>query len=145
MPKGASSPHQDKVALIEALTATNPKVELKGDTMPYTSVNGNMFSVLSKEGTFALRLSEPDRAAFVAKYKTKPVVMYGALMKEYVDVPDALLAKTSELQKYFAASFAYVSSLKPKATTRKSAAKKSSSPSAARTRTGSPFPAHSRR
>ena len=128
MPKGASSPHQDKVALIEALTPTNPKVELKGDAMPYTSVNGHMFSVLSKDGTFALRLSEPDRAAFVAKYKTEPVVLYGALMKEYVDVPDALLAKTAELKKYFQASFDYVSSLKPKATTRKSAAKKSSAP-----------------
>ena len=126
MPKGASSPHQGKVALIEALTATNKNIELKGDAMPYTSVNGHMFSVLTKDGMFALRLSEPDRAAFVAKYKTKPVVMYGATMHEYVDVPDALLAKTAELRKHFDASYAYVSSLKPKATTRKAAAKKAS-------------------
>jgi len=127
MPKGASSPHQEKVALIEALTSTNPKIELKGDAMPYTSVNGHMFSVLTKDGMFALRLAEPDRIAFVAKYKTKPVVMYGATMHEYVDVPDALLAKTGELKKYFDASYTYVSSLKPKATTRKPAATKASS------------------
>jgi len=127
MPKGASSPHQEKVALIEALTSTNPKIELKGDAMPYTSVNGHMFSVLTKDGMFALRLAEADRAAFVAKYKTKPVVMYGATMHEYVDVPDALLAKTGELKKYFDASYTYVSSLKPKATTRKPAATKASS------------------
>ena len=127
MPKGASSPHQEKVALIQALTSTNPKIELKGDTMPYTSVNGHMFSVLTKDGMFALRLGEPEHAAFVAKYKTKPVVMYGAPMREYVDVPDALLAKTAELRKYFDASYAYVASLKPKATTRKPSAKKASS------------------
>ena len=124
MPKGASSPHQEKVALVEALTSTNPRIELKGDTMPYTSVNGHMFSVLTKDGVFALRLGESDRAAFVAKYKTKPVVMYGATMHEYVDVPDALLAKTAELRKYFDASYAYVSSLKPKATKRAPGAKK---------------------
>ena len=50
--------------------------------------------------------------------------MYGALMKEYVEIPDALLAKTAELKKYFAASYAFVASLKPKATTKKSAKKK---------------------
>lgn len=126
MPRGASSPHQDKVALIEALVAGNPnRIQVKGDAMPYTSVNGHMFSVLSKDGTFALRLPESERAAFVARYRTKPVVMYGALMPEYVDVPDALLAKTTELQKYFDAGFAYVASLKPKTTKRASVAKQS--------------------
>ena len=45
-------------------------------------------------------------------------------MKEYVDVPEALLKKTGELKKYFDLSFAYVSSLKPKPTTKKKAAKK---------------------
>jgi hypothetical protein len=119
MPKGASSPHQEKVALIQKLVATQPNIELKGDALPYTSVNGNMFSVMGRDGRYALRLPDDARDAFVAKYKTKPVVMYGALMKEYVDVPDALLAKTKELEKYFAASYAYVASLKPKATTKK--------------------------
>ena len=36
--------------LYEKLVATNPRVELKGDTMPYTSLNGHMFSVLTKGG-----------------------------------------------------------------------------------------------
>jgi hypothetical protein len=43
---------------------------------------------------------------------------------EYVVVPDKLLARTAELKPYFATSMAYVSSLKPKATTKKKAAKK---------------------
>jgi hypothetical protein len=124
MPKGASSPHREKVELIQALVATNRRVELKGDAMPYTSVNGHMFSVLSRDGKFALRLPERDRAAFIAKYKTTPVVMYGATMHEYVDVPDQLLSKTAELRRYFDASYAYVASLPPKATKRKATAKK---------------------
>jgi hypothetical protein len=124
MPKGASSPHREKVELIQALVATNPRVELKGDAMPYTSVNGHMFSVLSQEGKFALRLPETDGAAFVAKYKTQPVLMYGATMHEYVDVPDALLSRTAEFRRYFEASYAYVASLAPKATKRTSTSKK---------------------
>jgi len=39
-------------------------------------------------------------------------------------VPGKLLAKTAELKPYFATSIAYVSSLKPKATTKKKSAKK---------------------
>jgi hypothetical protein len=40
-------------------------------------------------------------------------------MKEYVEVPDALLRKTPELRKYFDQSYAYVGSLKPKPKPRK--------------------------
>ena len=45
-------------------------------------------------------------------------------MKEYVEVPDALLRKTAELRKYFDLSYAYVNSLKPKPTKSKTSAKK---------------------
>ncbi len=37
-------------------------------------------------------------------------------MKEYVAVPDALLKKTRELQKYLELSYAYAKTLKPKPT-----------------------------
>src|SRR5262245_39192316 len=124
MPKPTAAAPADKLALYEKLVATNPKVERKGATMPYTSLNGNMFSLLNKDGVLLLRLSDADREAFVAKYKTKPVVMYGAVMPEYVAVPDELLAKTAQLKKYFDASFDYATSLRAKPTTRKPKAKK---------------------
>ncbi|HKW46533.1 MAG TPA: hypothetical protein VJN70_03780 [Gemmatimonadaceae bacterium] len=119
-----SSPAREAtIALYEKLVATNPRVERKGDTMPYTSVNGNMFSVVSKEGIVCLRLSADQRDAFSAKYKTKPVVMYGALMKEYVAVPPALLEKTKEAAQYFEMSYAYATTLKAKPTTKRTAGK----------------------
>ena len=128
MPKATASAPAEKVALYEKLVATNPRVERKGATMPYTSINGNMFSLLNKEGVLLLRLSDAAREAFVAKYKTKPVVMYGAVMPEYVAVPDELLGKTAQLEKYFAASYEYASSLRAKPTTRKPKAKNVSKP-----------------
>ena len=117
MAKAAAPP--EKVQQYEALVATNPKVERKGATMPYTSLNGNMFSYLSKEGRVALRLPPEIREQFLKKYKAHLRTAYGVVQQEYVEVPDALLAKTAELSKYFDASFQYVSSLKPKPTTKK--------------------------
>ena len=111
-------PHapSDKVALYEKLVAANPNVERKGAANPYTSVNGNMFSQLMPSGRLSLRLPADERETFLKKYKTKLVEQYGVVMKEYVEVPDALLAKTSEIKKYFDTSYQYASSLKPKPT-----------------------------
>src|SRR5947209_7478828 len=114
----------DKVALYDKLVASVPRVERKGAGFPYTAVNGNMFSLLRPDGVLCLRLSEKERAAFVAKYKTEPVIMYGAVMKEYVAVPDALLGKTSDMKRYFASSVAYAETLKAKPTKRAPASKK---------------------
>jgi hypothetical protein len=116
MAKATSEAPTDKLELYEKLVATLPDVPRKGATIPYTSVNGHMFSYLSKTGTLALRLPAEARDAFLKKYKTTLCKQYGVIQKEYVEVPDTLLKKTSELKKYFAMSFAYVSALKPKAT-----------------------------
>ena len=110
----------DKLTLYEKLVATNPKVERKGDTVPYTSLNGHMFSYLSKEGKLALRLPPEEREAFLKKYKTTLFEAYGVVMKEYVAVPDALLKNTKELQKYLGFSYEYVKTLKPKPTRKRS-------------------------
>jgi len=111
--------YAEKLELYEKLVATNPKVERKGDTVPYTSLNGNMFSYLTKAGELALRLPEGEREAFLKKYKAKLCEAYGVVQKEYVVVPETLLRKTQELKRFFEQSYAYVSSLKPKATKRK--------------------------
>ena len=103
----------------EALIASHPEVERKGAAMPYTSLNGHMFSFLTKAGKLALRLPEQERVAFLKKYKTVLCEQNGAVLKEYAEVPDALLAKTGELQKYFGMSHAYVATLKPKPTKKK--------------------------
>jgi len=119
MAKPAATVPSDKLALYEKLVATNPSVERKGATVPYTSLNGHMFSYLSKEGKLALRLPEREREAFLKKYKTRLCQAYGVVQPEYVEVPDALLASTRELKKFFDRSYEYVASLKPKPTTKK--------------------------
>jgi hypothetical protein len=119
MPKPTSSASSDKLALYDKLVATNPSVERKGATVPYTSRNGHMFSYLGKQGKLALRLPPVERAAFLKKYNARLCEAYGIVQAEYVEVPDWLLSSTGELKKYFDCSYAYVGSLKPKPTSKK--------------------------
>ncbi len=114
--KKGNSISPDKFAQYEKLVATNPKVKLKGAAIPYTSHNGHMFSNFNPDETLGLRLPPDQIDAFLKKYKTGLVKAYGIVRKEYVVVPDELLKNTKELRPYFDMSFAYVNSLKPKAT-----------------------------
>ena len=111
----------DKVDLYEKLVATVPAVERKGAANPYTSLNGNMFSYLHPSGSMALRLPTGEREKFVEKYHTTLFQAYGVVQKEYVKVPDDMLKKTKELQKYFELGYRYAQTLKPKPTTKKKA------------------------
>lgn len=115
----ANFPPQDKIDLYEKLIATTPVLERKGATMPYTSLNGNMFSFIDKFGVCGIRLPEKEREDFLKKYKTKLFETHGTVLKEYVTVPDDLLKKTKELTKWFDISYAYAKTLKPKVTKKK--------------------------
>ena len=87
--------------------------------MPYRSLNGHMFSILSKSGSVGIRLSKDEREKFLEKYQTTLYENYGAVMKEYVKIPDKLLKNTAELKQYLDLSYKYIKTLKPKPTKRK--------------------------
>lgn len=111
-------PSNNRTELYDKLIGTRPEIERKGDANPYTSLNGNMFTLLH-EGRLAVRLSEDEREKFLKKYKTNLFEAYGTVMKEYVAVPDSLLENTKDLSKYLDLSYAYAKTLKPKPTTKK--------------------------
>lgn len=104
----------EKLALYDKLVATLPHVERKGATVPYTSWNGHMFSYIAPDGTVGIRLPKEAREQFLKTYHTTLLEAYGTVLKEYVAVPDTLLQQTQELAPYFAASFEYITTLKPK-------------------------------
>lgn len=114
----------DKIELYNKLVATLPAVERKGAAIPYTSLNGNMFSFLDKEGKMGLRLAEQEREKFMVQYKTKLFAAHGIIMKEYVTVPDTLLKDTMKMKKYFEMSYEYAKTLKAKPATRTRTTKK---------------------
>ncbi len=113
-----------KLAVYEKLIASNPVIERKGDTIPYTSLNGHMFSLLCKDGSLGFRLSKEDRDEFLSKYPSAILIQYGVVMNEYVKIPEQLLDNFKDVKKYFDLSYAYVKSLKPKPTKKSKTGKK---------------------
>ena len=109
----------EKLELFDQLIAVRPEIERKGANNAYAAVNGNMFLLMQADGVLAIRLPEDEREEFLKKYKAKLHEAYGAVMKEYVAVPDAALWKTKEMQKYVAASYDYAKTLKAKPTKKK--------------------------
>lgn len=107
---------EEKLAMFDRLIAVRPEIERKGANNAYAAVNGNMFLLMQADGVLAIRLPEGAREEFLKKYKAKLHEAYGAVMKEYVAVPESVLGKTRELQKYVAASYDSTKSLKAKST-----------------------------
>jgi TfoX/Sxy family transcriptional regulator of competence genes len=119
MPGKTKADCGSRVELYDKLIATIPGLERKGAANPYTAINGNMFTLLH-DSTLAIRLPEEKREEFLKKHKTKLYEAYGAVMQEYVEVPEAMLKNTKELKKYLELSYAYAKTLKPKPTKKKS-------------------------
>lgn len=80
MSKALNESYAANLDLYEKLIETNASIERKGATMPYTSLNGHMYSFLTKEGKMALRLPDGEREDFINKYDTELCVQYGAVM-----------------------------------------------------------------
>jgi len=117
MAKKSMTPPEN-LDMYKNLMTSIPGIEVKGATMPYTSLNGNMFSFL-KEGSVALRLSAEDREEFIKKYKSSLFETYGTVMKEYVTISPALLKKIKELKPYVLKGYEYAKTQKAKPTKKK--------------------------
>ncbi|KQC31370.1 hypothetical protein [Flagellimonas eckloniae] len=105
---------EEVLKIYDELVAANPNFPRKGKTMPYTSANGYMFSLLNKAGELGIRLSKKDTEAFDTAFGAKPFISYGATMREYVLIPKSLLEDRETLGKYLQKGYEYVMSLPPK-------------------------------
>lgn len=90
------------------------RFDRKGKTMPFTSSNGHMFSLLNKKGELGIRFSKEVQAMYIAAWGTGFFHSYGAVMRGYVLVPDRLVESAKDLADYLNESFDYVNTLAPK-------------------------------
>ena len=58
--------HDEREALYDKLIATTPEIKRKGDANPYTSLNGNMFTLLH-QSRLAIPLPEDEQEKFLKK------------------------------------------------------------------------------
>lgn len=114
----------EALAAYDAALMTVIGEDHKGAANPYSSLNGNMFSFLGKEGELALRLGKAEREEFMAAHDAELAVSYDTVMKEYVAVPDHILQKQpNETARWLRLSYEYAKTLKPKPTKRPKAKK----------------------
>lgn len=95
-------------------------IECKGKKMPYTSLNGHMYTFHDKEGCVSFRFDEPYLKWFLEEFDAKRSIQYNSVMRGYAIIPQHILEDEEELDKHFKASMKFIQSLPPKVTKKKS-------------------------
>jgi hypothetical protein len=114
MESGEKSMWEKNLERYDKLVAKCPRFERKGKTMPYTSANGHMFSLLNKDRQLGIRFSKRVQEKYIQEFDTTIFKSYGAVMKGYVLIPDHMLQDLDELAEYLNESYDYVMTLEPK-------------------------------
>lgn len=106
--------YQERLQLYDDLIDKCDRFKRKGKTMPYTSANGHMFSLLNKAGEIGIRFSKSVQEKYMQEFETTHFKSYGATMRGYILIPDALLQDLERLADLLNESYDYVMSLEPK-------------------------------
>ena len=104
----------ERLKIYDKLVSKCPRFQRKGKTMPYTSANGYMFSLLNKAGEIGIRFSKEVQQKYIKELNTTHYKSYGATMKGYILIPDEMLEDLNKLAKYLNESYDYVLTLEPK-------------------------------
>lgn len=105
---------EERLKIYDELVSKCTRFGRKGKTMPYTSANGYMFSLLNKAGEIGIRFSKEIQEKYMKELDTTYYKSYGATMKGYILIPEAMLDDLDNLAKYLDESYDYVMSLEPK-------------------------------
>ncbi len=105
---------EEKLKTYDALVAKCPRFKRKGKTMPYTSANGHMFSLLNKEGEIGIRFSKEVQKKYIEAFPSTLFKSHNAVMQGYVLIPGHMLEDLNRVAKYLDESYDYVMSLKAK-------------------------------
>jgi len=105
---------EEKLKIYDELVAKCPRFKRKGKTMPYTSANGYMFSLLNKSGEIGIRFSKKVQEKYIEELNTTYYKSYGATMKGYILISEEMLEDLDKLVNYLNESYDYVMTLEPK-------------------------------
>lgn len=100
--------------IYDDLVSQCTRFKRKGKTMPYTSANGHMFSLLNKDAELGIRFSKDVQEQYFEQLDTEQFMSYGAKMRGYILLTDKMLSDQKLIVKLLNESYDYVMSLKPK-------------------------------
>ena len=116
MTKAVNKTDPTVLAVFDLMISGVKGVERKGATMPYVSINGNMYGMISKADIIGIRLSEEDLQAFMLSGGAPFEGVPGFVSKEYGAVPRSMFTDSKQLQMWFRLSHNYASKLPVKPT-----------------------------
>ncbi len=105
---------EEQLKVYDELVSKCPRFVRKGKTMPYTSANGHMFSLLNKAGQLGIRFSKEVQKKYIEEFNTTIFRSYNSIMHGYVLIPQNMLNDLDNVAVYLNESFDYVMSLEPK-------------------------------
>ncbi|WP_420642862.1 hypothetical protein [Candidatus Leptofilum sp.] len=105
---------EQKLERYDKLVDKCPRFVRKGKTVPYTSANGHMFSILNKDGELGFRYGKEVQQKYIEEFDTTLFKSYGATMRGYVLIPEHMFEDLDKLAEYLNESYDYVTSLEPK-------------------------------
>ncbi len=105
---------EEKLKVYDELVAKCSRFKRKGKTVPYTSANGYMFSLLNKEGEIGIRFSKENQQDYISEFNSSLFKSHNAIMKGYVLIPQTMLTDLDRVALLLDESFDYVMSLEPK-------------------------------
>jgi len=113
MSKLSKEAWQKRLELYDSLIDKCPRFDRKGKTMPYTSANGYMFSLLNKAGEIGIRFSKEVQEKYLAELQTTLYTSYGATMQGYILIPEEVLEDREQTAAYLNESYDHFMSLEP--------------------------------
>ena len=105
---------EEKLKIYDELVAKCPRFERKGKTMPYTSANGHMFSLLNKAGEIGIRFSKEGQKKYIEEFDSTIFKSYNSIMHGYVLIPENMLEDLDNVARYLDESYDFMMSLEPK-------------------------------
>ena len=105
---------EEKLKIFDELVAKCTRFERKGKTMPYTSANGHMFSLLNKAGEIGIRFSKEVQKKYIEEFDSSIYKSYNSIMHGYVLIPVYMLEDLDNVARYLDESYDYVMSLESK-------------------------------
>lgn len=105
---------EENLKIYDHLVEHCPRFERKGKSMPYTSANGHMFSLLNKNGELGIRFGKDKQEAYMASLPTTQFKSHGANMRGYIVIPQTLLKDQEKMISFLNESYDYVMTLEPK-------------------------------
>lgn len=105
---------EEKLTIYDELVSKCPRFERKGKTVPYTSANGYMFSLLNKAGEIGIRFSKETQKKYIDEFGSTIFKSYNSIMHGYVLIPDSKFEDLDNVANYLNESYEYVMNLKAK-------------------------------